>query len=373
MSRPLRVLRRVRGAARAHGAPVTLVGLRALRLVRRGWYLGDLALLGLLDPYDGPARERWAVRRRDLEELLERLNPAGATDLVQDKLYFARACADREIPTPPVVAVLTRTPDRAATIATWAAALERDAPEQFVVKPVSGQRGIGVRVLERRARGGGEPGRPARSWPTLAGELEAGPGSTLLLQPRLRSRDDVRRLTGRDALQTYRIVTLLDEDDRAGVLYAVLRLAVDDVLLDGFRAADSGATGNLIARVQADGTLAVPVGVAPSGFGLVRVQRHPHSGVVLAGAPAPGWAEARSLAIRTAEAFCELRTVGWDVAVTDEGVVIVEGNAWWGASADLDGELLGVRAALAAAAEAADAAAAGAADRAASRARVESS
>jgi hypothetical protein len=69
VTRALRVLRRVRGAARAHGAPAPLVALRALRLARRGWYMEDLALLGLLDPVGGPARERWAVRRRDIEGL----------------------------------------------------------------------------------------------------------------------------------------------------------------------------------------------------------------------------------------------------------------------------------------------------------------
>jgi hypothetical protein len=353
VSRALRVLRRIRGAARAHGAFTPLVALRAVRLVRRGWYMGDLALLGLLDPRSGPARERWAVRRRDIEELLERLNPSGAVDLVQDKLAFATACGERGLPTPPVLAALARSPDRAATVAAWAGALERGAPEEFVVKPVRGQRGIGVRVLDRRAGGAGEPGRPARPWSALAAELEAGPGPTLLLQPRLRSREDVRRLSGRDALQTYRVVTLLDEHGRARVLHAILRLVVGDVLLDGFRSHDANVTGNLIARVQGDGTLAASVGVAPSGFGLVRVPRHPHSGVVLAGAPAPGWDEARDLALRAAEAFDELRSVGWDVAVTEDGPVLVEGNAWWGASADPDGALLGVRDALAAAAEAA--------------------
>lgn len=350
MSRALRVLRRIRGAARAHRAPSAWVALRALRLTRRGWHMGDLALLGLLDPRCGPARERWAVRRRDIEVLLERLNPAGALELVQDKLVFADACRERGLPTPPALAVLARGPDPSATVAAWAEALERHAPAEFVVKPVSGQRGIGVRILQRRAGGAAEPHGSTMSWTALARELEAGPGSALLVQPRLRPRDDVRRLSGRDALQTYRVVTLVDEDGRASVIYALIRLAVGDVLLDGFRSTDSGSTGNLIARIQLDGTLAPPVAAAPSGYGLVRVPRHPHSGVVLAGAPAPGWEEARALALRAAEAFVPLRTVGWDVAVTDEGPVIVEGNAWWGASADPDGALLVVRDVLRAAA-----------------------
>jgi len=245
--------------------------------------------------------------------------------------------------------VLERGPDRAATVAAWAAQLERSAPAEFVVKPVSGQRGIGVRVLAQAPGGATERGGAILPWDALARELESGPGTALLVQQRLRPREDVRRLSGRDALQTYRIVTLVDGDGTAWVPYALLRLAVGDVLLDGFRSADSGSTGNLIARIEPDGTIAAPVAVASSGFGLVRVPRHPHSAVVLAGAPAPGWDEARALALRAAEAFSPLRTVGWDIAVTDDGPVLVEGNAWWGASADPDGALLPVRDALRAA------------------------
>ena len=339
-ARPLRVLRRLEGAARAHHAPLARVALRAFRLTRRGWHMGDLALLGLLDPHGGPARERWAVRRGEFERLQESLNPGEAVPLVQDKLIFAEACLERDLPTVPVLWVLERSSDPSATARAWALGLERHAPEEFVVKPISGQRGIGVRVLRRGPSGAEDHCGAAWSWYEIARELVAGPGTALLLQPRLHQHPDVRRLSGRDALQTYRIITLLDEDGRAGVIYALMRLAVGDGLLDGFRSADSGTTGNLIVRVEPDGTLATPVAASPSGFGLERVPRHPHSGVVLSGADAPGWVEARALALRAAEAFAPLRAVGWDIAATRDGAVLVEGNAWWGASADPDGALL---------------------------------
>ena len=60
----------------------------------------------------------------------------------------------------------------------------------------------------------------------------------------------------------------------------------------------------------------------------------------------PEWEAARDLALRTAEAFAPLRTVGWDIAPVPGGAELIEGNAWWGASADPDGRLLPVRAAL---------------------------
>lgn len=344
--RSLRILRRLQGAARAHQAPLPRVALRAWRMTRRGWHMGDLALLGLLDPVEGPERERWAVRRGEFERLQEVLNPAAAVPLVQDKHVFEETCRDRGLPTPAIDAVLERGDDRDATVRTWARSLEEHARADLAVKPVSGQRGIGVRIL-RRVPGGVDDNRGTTlTWMELARELEAGPGETLIVQPRVFCHPDLRALSGRDALQTVRIVTLLDEDGRARILYALLRIAVGEELMDGFRAADSGSTGNLIARVEEDGTIALPVAASPSGFGLIRVARHPVTGRELAGYRVPEWEAARDLALRTAEAFAPLRTVGWDVAPVPGGAELIEGNAWWGASADPDGCLLPVRAAL---------------------------
>ena len=118
-------------------------------MTRRGWHMGDLALLGLLDPRQGPARERWAVRRGEFERLQEVLNPADAVPLVQDKRLFEEACRERGLPTPPVLAVLERGADRDATVRAWWRALVNHSPPELVIKPVSGQRGIGVRILQR--------------------------------------------------------------------------------------------------------------------------------------------------------------------------------------------------------------------------------
>lgn len=347
--RGLRIARRLRGASRAHHAPLSRVALRAWRLTRRGWHMGDLALLGLLDPVGGPERERWAVRRGEFERLQELLNPPGDVPLVQDKRLFEEACRERGLPTPEVIAVLERAGDPETTVRRWWRALVDHAPEDLVIKPISGQRGIGVRILRRIPGGVDDMRGTTLTWEGLARELEGGPDPAYLIQPRVRCHPELRALSGRDALQSLRIVTLLDADGRAEVLYALLRIAVGDALMDGFRAPDSGSTGNLIARVEADGTIATPVTVAPSGYGLVRVPRHPVTGLELTGFAVPEWETARELALRAAEAFAPLRTVGWDIAPVPGDAVLIEGNAWWGASADPDGRLLPVRAALEAA------------------------
>ncbi|WP_217915253.1 sugar-transfer associated ATP-grasp domain-containing protein [Miltoncostaea marina] len=341
-----RSARWIGGAARAHDASVARVALRAARLRARGWRLGDMALLGLLDPVGGADAERWALRRREFLRLQEALNPSDAVRMLEDKAWFAARCERLGLPAAPVALVLERVPGDAGTADAWAAALERGAPDELVVKPVEGALATGVRVLRRDAGGvAGRDGR-RRTWAGLAAELAAEPAGGFLVQPRLRPEPGLRRLSGSDALQCLRVVTLLGDDGRARVLYTALRIAVGAAEVDSFRARWAGTTGNLLARVEEDGRLATPIGAAPGGFGLVRVARHPDTGAQLAGAPVPQAREALALALRAAEAFAPVRTVGWDVAPTADGPVVVEGNPWWGATADPDGALLPVRAAL---------------------------
>lgn len=348
--RVARVARRIRAAARAHDSSVPRVALRTWRMTRQGWYIGDLALLGLLDPRLGPERERWAVRRAEFERLQELLNPSDAVPLVEDKERFARSCADLGLPTPAVAAVLRRSSDRETTARDWSRQMQERAVGDFVVKPISGQRGIGVHVLRRTADGVDDMRGGLLTWDELVRRLEREPHAAYLVQRRVPCHPSLRDVSASEALQSVRVVTLVGADERPQILYSLLRIAVGSTLTDGFRAEDSSSTGNLIARVDDAGRLARPVAEAPGGFGLARVDRHPVTGFGLTGWRVPEWESVRALALEAAAAFPPLRTVGWDIAPTPGGAVLIEGNAWWGLSADPDGALLPVRAALQAAA-----------------------
>jgi hypothetical protein len=46
----------------------------------------------------------------------------------------------------------------------------------------------------------------------------------------------------------------------------------------------------------------------------------------------PDWDEAKSLALRAAAVFPWARSIGWDIAITDQGPALIEGNAHWSTS-----------------------------------------
>ena len=64
------------------------------------------------------------------------------------------------------------------------------------------------------------------------------------------------------------------------------------------------------------------------GRALVPAERHPDSGAVIEGFALPHWEAARALALRAHDAARAVPAFGWDVALTPDGPVLIEGNQW---------------------------------------------
>ncbi len=87
--------------------------------------------------------------------------------------------------------------------------------------------------------------------------------------------------------------------------------------------------GGVCANVKLDGT------VDKYGYSMSdkRVERHPDSGLVFEGYKIPFYDEAVALAKRCMKAFYGLKSIGWDVAITTDGPIVIEGNDDWGLAA----------------------------------------
>lgn len=340
VNRAARAVGRLRAAARAHHAPLGAVMRRSTALRRDGWRVDDAALLGLLDPaLDLTDAASWAVRRGDLYDAQDALNAGADLDQLDDKRRFAELAAGRGLPVAPRAMSLDPGPTADGTVRAWAEALAAHAPAEAVIKPAGGMSGRGVLFARRDGHGVVVEGRGRLTWAELARRL-ADVAPAHVVESRLRPHPAVRDLTGQDGLATLRIITLAPPDAPPEVVYAVARIPVGGSLVDNFRVAGGGVTGNLLAAVGDDGRLRTPFRVAPGGFGLERVPAHPDSGATLDGMPVPLWDECRAAALRGAAAFRDVPVIGWDVASAEDGAVIVEGNGGWAATADPDGGLV---------------------------------
>lgn len=110
-------------------------------------------------------------------------------------------------------------------------------------------------------------------------------------------------------------------------MYAVMRIPAAGNVHDNFSA---GASGNLIAAVDpSTGELSRAWGRKQgSSSGLLdSFARNPATGTQIEGIQVPMWREVQEVLSRAATAFSRLPCLGWDLAVTEQGVLVIEANS----------------------------------------------
>ncbi|MHB1302957.1 MAG: sugar-transfer associated ATP-grasp domain-containing protein [Acidiphilium sp.] len=136
------------------------------------------------------------------------------------------------------------------------------------------------------------------------------------------------RLTS-GGLATVRIVTCRSPSGSIESLPPVIRMPVGDAI------ADNIAQGGLAAPIDASGRISGPAIRKDKRHGVVIHARHPTTGVEFSGFQLPCWRDACELAHKAHRMFPALHFIGWDIAITADGPVLVEGNAWWDADLTL--------------------------------------
>ena len=323
-------------AVRAYGGS-RLAAVRRLRALRRRGYLFDDAVhRGLLDPAIADEELIGFASRHVALKAQREANPDSFQDLTTQKAIFYRYCAAVGLPTPPLIAILHRgtagwgAGDRVLDDADDFAALLDDHPVDLVAKPSDGGRGVGVRVLRRDggvladAAGGGAPMSAQDLWAVLRNDADH---RCFVIQERMRNRADIAALSPGPALNTIRLVTLVTRSGRREVVQCSIRLGLGGGVVDNF---GDGSSGNGYAVIDPDTGRMGPLLVArPDGAGFLASPTIPASGIHVEGMELPGWGEAVDLAFSATAHFLPLRSVGWDIALTDRGAMIVEANREW--------------------------------------------
>jgi hypothetical protein len=239
------------------------------------------------------------IRRFEDAAINKRINPLGwsAGCVLADKRLFADRCRGAGLP-------------HAETIATVGDGHVRifadPADRPLIAKPADGEGGEGVRMLG-----------PVADAPALIARLR-GIRHPMLVQPLISVHPALADIA-LGALPTVRIVSILDEAGRPEVVSATFRCASDPrARMDNMKA------GGLIVPVDlADGRL----GLACFGYGGHDHDIHPATGAPITGRTLPDWPDAMALVTHAhAQAFDGYALIGWDVALTPQGPVLIEGN-----------------------------------------------
>jgi len=334
---------------RVHGASPAWVARRLVELRRRdylGWpYLVDeIGLLGLLDPKVPEQRLLDCVSMARLRPLQLRLSPPPLSRVIDDKALFYTVCSLAGLPVPETHAFVYRreagwTRDGRTPLgrAQWAGAFDRLIEGEVVAKPALGDMGDGVRGFRREGdrffEGERAIGDAGELYDSLFADRRYG---GFVIQERVRNHEAIAALSGSRTVQTTRVVTLIERPgEEAAILFATLKVAggIVDTVVDNIH---SGAHGNGVAPIDVAtgrvGTLLLPL---PNGRGSLDVDTHPRTGRAIRGFELPLWEETLDLARRAAACLGMLRTIGWDIAITPDGPVLLEGNSGWGAPSSL--------------------------------------
>lgn len=179
---------------------------------------------------------------------------------------------------------------------------------EVLVKPQNATHGDGVEKLRAE---------DVTDWPALHARLNA-EGRTLCEEV-IRQHPELDRLWP-GCINTVRLVTIY-KDGVGHIVASFLRVGSGPKPVDNF---NSG--GMVVPLDPATGTV-LCAAVNKSGE---RFERHPGTGTVFQGFRVPLWEQVTALAAQAAGVIPGVRYVGWDIAVTPEGSVLVEGNQYPG-------------------------------------------
>ena len=269
------------------------------------------------------ARARRYVSHAEGILLLTRLDalvsPKDQAALADKRTFLAR-CEERGLPAVPILASY----EGGQGTGPQAGPLPELPPCDLFVKPAALFCGIGATCF-RHLSGHGYEGPDGRRFTSVELHTELARRSLdgpLVLQKCFVNDPRLLGLTG-GGLATIRFVTLRRPEGGYEPLLAVLKLPIGASVVDNF------AQGNLAAPIDgATGRLGVAVRKQGDAE-IVRCAVHPDTGERIEGFMLPDWDAVIALAVRAHAAFAEMVSVGWDIALTDSGCLLVEGNDCW--------------------------------------------
>lgn len=152
-----------------------------------------------------------------------------------------------------------------------------------------------------------------------------------LVQPQLKNHPALEKITGGKSPSTVRVVTAI-HNGKARIVYAVQKLTTNNNTTDNF---SHGDAGNMMCAVDiGSGTLENCYGKkSRNKYILSQFNRHPNTDERTTGAKIPLMDEVFNIAKDAALVMKEQPLLGFDIAITENGPIILEANNYCGFSA----------------------------------------
>lgn len=176
------------------------------------------------------------------------------------------------------------------------------AHSRFIAKPLTESCGSGVVIYDTRVCGTEE----------LPPELRTG----FILEELIEQAEPMARFHPA-SVNTIRCATFLKEGE-VHILFTFLRIGRSGSIVD------NGGAGGFIAYVDTETGIIVTPGRTEAGLEAII---HPDTGAQILGVSIPRWEEMKALVREMALTMPEQPYISWDLALTEDGWVMVEGNS----------------------------------------------
>lgn len=277
----------------------------------RGYYF-----YGLHDP-ENRRRARLYIQDHEIGFLLKSANGNVDYRAFEDKRRFVSVCKRNGLPTIDIIADFEKGRMR------WWSELESLPEADLFAKPAMGRCANGV-ILYKYVSPNVYIGSAgvARSGEKVLDELSnISEREPYILQRRLVNHPDISAFSP-CGLCTSRVVTWRPPDGGCEEIIAIFKMPT------GSNFADNFSIGGI--AVSIDKKSGVLGSAQTKYLGALRTEFHPGNGRKIAGFRIPFWREGIRLCLDAHAVYPAYAFVGWDVAFTAEGPILVEGNLEWG-------------------------------------------
>lgn len=173
---------------------------------------------------------------------------------------------------------------------------------RLFVKPLDAQEGNGIRMITVNDA-------------EVHNVFEALKKENVIIEEAIIQHDKMK--FGNNAVNTVRVITCLDEHGKAHILRSALRVGVGNSVVDNFTA------GGALYDIDIDYGVIDAKGI---GHDYKQLIYHPGTEICMVGYQLPNWKILIESVIKAAEMLPQCRFIGWDVAITKEGIELIEGN-----------------------------------------------
>lgn len=252
------------------------------------------------------------LNETEMGNLFNWLNRGAASPAIVDKQHFGEWCREHRLPAPTSTAIIAS--GSSDTLPRC------EPPAAWFVKPICGHKGKG---MERWIAVGNGSYRDQEDGQQLSHEeltehlAKKSRSRPLLVQPCLNNHSEIADLSP-GSLAAIRLVTGRYPDGRIVVVAATFKMPKGRAITNNL---------GISSRVDLDSGRLGPAH-AYSPF-QAPFDRHPDTNSEIIGRRLPDWEQAESIALQAHGHLPEYVFLGWDIALTNAGPILLEGNANW--------------------------------------------